>query len=386
MDGNWPPTGEQAHLLDTLASLIERGGAGHFLDAPVVRADERDFPERWTATAVALERVLLRLFWMAHVDLDVALDDRRIADTSGAMLRRSEVEWIENVDGVAHFQIDEIGNDNVAGLLSHEVGRAFTAWIAQASPYRDVESAAPSLRDGTIAAIYLGLGVVVTNASLYNRVASKTVGRLAVSETEIVQTGGLAPAASVYLLAVQAVLRTGPIAAHAGLRSDFRDLLQEMIAALEPHRAALAEHLGLDLAAARPALERDPAPPTVREGSRPEPDLRQRAAGMRTYRVRQSRSLGHAATGFGVSMLVMIVGISVLGQGLAQALLVMVGATTIAGGVIGGRRGDDRCARCRAVIADDAATCPGCGATVAGRIRSAIELHERELEHDDDRA
>lgn len=73
----WPPQGAQAVLLDQLAEIIARGGAAHLLDAPVVKMDTRDFPDAWKPTRAAVERLLARLFWHAHVDLDVAIDDLR---------------------------------------------------------------------------------------------------------------------------------------------------------------------------------------------------------------------------------------------------------------------------------------------------------------------
>ena len=35
----WPPSGPRSELLARLAAMIDAGGAAHFLDAPVARAD-----------------------------------------------------------------------------------------------------------------------------------------------------------------------------------------------------------------------------------------------------------------------------------------------------------------------------------------------------------
>ncbi|MBK9031091.1 MAG: zinc ribbon domain-containing protein [Myxococcales bacterium] len=374
----WPPTGARAEVLGRLALLIERGGAAHLLDAPIAHAGPRDFPEPWQPSAVAVERVLVRLLWLAHVDLDVALDDLRRYEVADQLLRRSGISWVETTDGVAHFQIETIGNDDVAGLLCHEVGLAYAAWIAGAAAYRDAAPTPPSERDGSIAAIYLGLGVVATNAALYNRVASKLVGQVSVSETDVVATGGLAPDEALYLLAVQAVLRGGVDDAHATLREDLRARLAADVSALRAHRDELAEHLGLDLGAPRAALARDAEPPLV--GDRPEPSKAQRHAGERTYRMRESQvgvGLGQgfmAGMGFGaVGWLVGLV---------APVVGVMVAVPVVIGGLLH-RRAVDRCPRCAHVIPEVATTCPGCGATVAGRVASEREMAVRELERDD---
>jgi hypothetical protein len=369
-------------LVDRLGVLIERAGAGHVLDAPVVRADAHDFPETWAPTAAALERLILRTLWLAHVDLDVAIDDlREGVAPSGKMLQRSAIAWTETADGIARFEVGEIGNDDVAGLISHEVGRAFAAWLADAAPYRDGPAEPPSTRDGSIAAVYLGLGVLAANSSTYNRTAGTLVGNLAMSEWEVVVTGGLAAAEIIYLLAVQAVLRGGEIAAHATLRRDLRERLHDAIAALGPHRDELATRLGVDLDAPRPALERDAAPPTVRDEDRPEPDRRRVNAGERTFRVGHSRALARGVLGLGLGfatlVAVMIVGDTVAGphHGTIDFVpwgLVAIGAV-IAPGVVGfvtGRRVRiDQCARCDAIVPAAAAACPRCGAAIAGRIK-----------------
>lgn len=384
MESYWPPDGAQAELLATLARLIERGGPGHFLDGPVAAADASTFPETWRPTAVGVERLLLRLLWLAYVDLEVELEDLRRADTSDRLLKQSTVEWIETRDGVAHFQIEQIGNDDVAGMLSHQVGRAFAAWIDGAAPYREAAPSPPSVRTGSVAAIYLGLGVLATNAAHYNRVAGKSVGQMAVSETAIVTNGGLSPSEAVYLLAVQAVLRATEVSAHATLRDDLAAQLRDMIAALRPHRDDLARWLGLDLVAPRPALERDPAPRVVAAEARPEPSLRHRHGGLRTYRFDRGRGNGRAALGLILGLAILIVDMVAFGFVTGPLMVAgwLVGATAV-GGAIGSREHYDVCVRCAIPAPPAAATCPGCGAEFVGRVKSAGELHERELEQPD---
>lgn len=378
----WPPAGAQSELLTRLAALIERGGAAHFLDAPVARADDRDFPEPWRPTAAAVEQLLVRLLWLAHVDLDVAIDDLRRFETSDKMLRRSAIAWLATDDGVAHFQIEAIGNDDVAGLLCHQVGLAYAGWLASAAAYRDVEPTTPSERDGSIAAIYLGLGVVATNAALYNRVASKMVGQMSVSETDVIEVGGLAPAEAIYLLAIQAVVRGAPVDAHATLREDLRTALVAAIATLRPHRDAIAAYLGLDLTAPRPPLARDPAP-AVPVAARPEPAPVGRFAGERTYRVGDSEANLRAGLGAGVGLLAAALAQAALAPS-GLILVATLSAPVLVGAVSGLRVRFDRCVRCSERVPGAATVCSRCGATIAGRLRHAGEFHARELEADDD--
>lgn len=400
---SWPPDDTESELLTRLALLVERGGAAHFLDIPVACADQRDFPDPWELTATAVERLLLRLLWLAYVDLDVALEDARRPELEEKLLPRSEIEWLETSDGVAHFHLERIGNDNVAGLLAHEVGKAFLAWLDGASPYRGEAAEPPTAREGTIAAVYLGLGVVAANAAQYARTAGVLRGQMSVSESEVVVTGGLTPSELIYLLAVQAVLR-GPgsgqkrlgIPAHATLTNHLRERLEGEIAALAPHRDELAARLGLDLAAPRPALEREAAPGIGVE--RPEPELRERSAGLRTFRVSVHRMWVRGAAGFGLGILPMFVAAIVLGIVNGQReqplllpdllpmpllLLLILGPIalgTLAGAINGLRTRWDVCAdpECRQIIPEATALCPGCGATVAGRIAHANERLEAE--------
>lgn len=384
MDVVWPPDDQQARLLAQLTTLIERGGAGHLLDGAVARSDDEDFPEPWRPTAVALARVIYRVLWLAHVDLDVALDDGRTADDDAAMLRQSDLTWTETVDGTAHFAVDAIGNDNVAGLVCHEVGRAYAAWLTQGQPYRDEPAEPPSAALGSVAAVYLGLGVVATNAALYERVAGKIVGQMTVTERDQVAAGGLSPAELVYLLAVQATLRDAPIAAHATLRPELRAHLETMTLALVPHRDALAARLGVDLAAPRTALARDLAPTLVADDAYPEPEHRLRHAHLRTYRVRhvpwRAGVVLGAFAGVGAAMAAALV-LQQYTTGPVLAWCSAIGA--LFGGVRGALRGADRCARCVTVLPLAVDTCGGCGGRIAGRLAHAGHLHRRELELDE---
>ncbi len=383
----WPPEGAQAILLDQLAEIIARGGAAHLLDAPVVKMDTRDFPDAWKPTRAAVERLLARLFWHAHVDLDVAIDDLRAPDAGHDLLSRSVIEWVQTADGVAEFQLEAIGNDNVAGALSHEIGRAYLAWIAAATPYREARST-PTDREGSIAAVYLGLGVLAANAAEYHRSAGELRGRTAVTAWDVVMTGGLSPDEAIYLLAVQAVLRRAPIDAHATLRGELRDRLRETIAGLAPHREALAARLALDLDAPRPPLERDPAPARVTDAERPEPDRRARWADADTYRVSERRTglgvLGGLVLGVGA-----LVALALATSGHAAPYLYLIaGLAPLAGGIVLGRRSRfDRCywGQCLRPLPASAATCPGCGATIAGRFEDFRAELVRRAEEEDDR-
>lgn len=391
MDAQWPPSGEDFQVLEELSLLIEKGGAGHFLDAPVVRADERDFPEEWSPTRACLERLLLRLFWLTYVDLDVAVADLRTGRFDPSkILRRSAIDWIETREGTAVFQLEEIGNDNVAGHLAHEVGRAFAAWVEGPPLYRDAEPAAPTSRQASVAAVYLGLGVVATNASQYHRLGAEQRGREAVTEWEVVTTGGLSPRHLLLLLAVQAVLRGKLEEAHHTLRADLLDELRGLVATLTPRRKEIADHLGLDLSAPRPALERDERPATVSDSERPEKERKKRFEGMSAQRTMQHRLFHGVAIGLVSALLGLALSIWLVERGhleLPGSLeKLFYSASFVAPMALamfqGWKSRYPLCGACLAPISPLATTCATCGATLVSpeelrRLRE--ETEEREV-------
>lgn len=395
MDVSWPPSGDDSQVLEELRLLIEQGGAAHFLDAPIVRADAQDFPEPWQPTRACLERLLLRMFWLSYVDLDVTVDDLRSgAFDPNRILRRSVIDWVATKDGTAAFQVEQFGNDNVAGHLAHEVGLAFAAWVDTPTLYREAEQPLPTERRGSVAAVYLGLGVVASNGAYYHRVGSEIRGRETFTERELVVHGGLTPRQLIFLLAVQAVLR-GP-----GRRADdeARELLEPAerrqdlraaVAALAPHRQAIAAHLGLDLEAARPALEREPEPPTVSDAARPEPDRRKRYAGQSAARLERDRLAAGVAIGLGTGFVSALIAIWLFERGffdlpeerrgMVQTIAFLVPMCFAV--LRGWRTTVVSCGACASTLAPTRQTCPDCGVSLTTQ-EEVNRLRREEEERD----
>jgi hypothetical protein len=381
MDPSWPPSTDEAALLTRLASVLERAGPSRLLDAPIVAADARAFPDPWWPTVAALEQLLRRLLWHAHVDLDVALEDLRHPYAGPAA--KSVVDWRGTVDGVAQFRVTALGNDDIAGLLTHQLGCAFAASLDTGALYRDARRPEVTLRDGSIAAVYLGLGVLATNAAVHLVIDNTQEVELGkIRPPKVILNGGLTTSEACYLLAVQAVARGGEVAALATLRFDLRRHVAHAIAALQPHRAALLDRLGLDLAAARPPLERAPAPPPVTGADRPAPapPRGRRFWGVRSYRLQRSRASEHGLLGFAAgaatSAALAIAHLTPLAPVVAA---VTVGAMTI-GALHGLRRRVARCIRCGGELPAAATACPACGASIVGTVTSMHELRALELD------
>src|SRR5262245_43815595 len=122
----WPLSHEQRELVAFVGALIARAGAERFTSAHLVQADHRDFPGEWEPTRSAVHALLYRLFWHAHLDVEVELEDHRPrAAPTHQMLATSSIELVAAGEGRAVFQIEAIGNDDVAGLLAHQIGAVF---------------------------------------------------------------------------------------------------------------------------------------------------------------------------------------------------------------------------------------------------------------------
>ncbi len=243
------------------ARLIATRGAARWLDTPLARCDEHDLVERWRADPGVGARLLARLCWLAFVDVEVELEAPQGEPGSGAGL--PDVQWTELVDGVARFELLAYGDRGAAGALAVEVGLAFLAWTAAADEPAEYDPHA-----GAVAAIYLGLGVLVASA------IAADPGDDAAMELE----------EATFLLAAQVVTRGADRAALATLPADVRTRLAAELAALTPRRAELRRLLAIDPDAPRPALEREasPAAPRVAAARRP--------------RRRSTRSAGHTSS------------------------------------------------------------------------------------------
>jgi hypothetical protein len=349
---------EQRVLVARLGELIRQYGPARFTQAHLVRADERDFPDPWEPTLASLYRLLHRLFWHAHITAEVVVEDARPRhDLRQGMLRKSAIDFLEAADGKAIFQVAQFGNDDVAGLLSHAVGEAFLALApSSADPFRPVPTSEPTVTEASLAACYLGLGVLVANASMYRRHQSRIVGRETVSETQIEKTGGLSIADATLLLAVQLTVRDDVPAAPETLHGAQKEWLERWLTVLEPHEDELVEILGLDDSSPATLPERAAAP-------RPAPDVAEPAP-LKVYEGRESfrrpARLHHLWSGLGAGVVLSIAYAALIAPGPAVPLLWPIGAV---GGLLLSRPGF-KCNTCKTKMATELAICPTCRVTL----------------------
>lgn len=373
----WPLSNEREELLVMLGSMIGRFGAERFVEAPVVSASKRDFPDRWEPSLHAVHQLLYRLCWLAHVDPEIAVVDvRPIRDNLNGMLHTTECEIASCNAGVVTFHLASIGNDDVAGVMSHKIGQAFLD-LAPGEPFRTPGRHETDEVEGTVAAVYLGLGVLAANSSMYRRHAARVVGREERSEQLIAQAGGLDIADATLLLAVQDLVRDDVPDAYATLHAAQRDWLERWRDVLEPHEAELRELLRLDEERAPLQLKRAAEPrraPAVSEA-----ELKRFNRGREIRRVRNRSVLGVIPGLFLGILCGAVVGRLALGPG-TGALVVGLGVMVL-GGVFGWWRWCRpfyTCAdgACRKLISAKAATCAHCGGTITATITLAeLQAH-----------
>jgi len=348
----WPLSNDQRAHVVRLGELIHRAGTARFIQAHLVRADERDFPDTWEPTLASLYRLLYRLYWHAYIDVEVVIEDARApAPPNPRMLLSSSIDLLEAHDGRVTYRVAAFGNDDIAGLISHSIGEAFLR-LSPAAPFRG-GAYTPTETDASVAACYLGLGVLVANASMYRRYRSRLAGRQVVSENCIETTGGLSIAEATLLLAIQLVVRDDVPDAVATLHGPQKDWVDRWIEVLDPHEDELRELLALDDAADAPLLERAGEPREAPATDEPAPPRCN--AGRVSFRipVRRGRLLAGTGIGFAGAM----VGALVLGPGLVNVVPLLIAA--LVGGLV--RRSSFKCAACGTLMKTELDVCPTCG-------------------------
>ncbi|HEY4055755.1 MAG TPA: hypothetical protein VGM39_04075 [Kofleriaceae bacterium] len=368
VDGpSWPLSRERQELVVMLGEMVRRFGTERFLVTPLVRADAKDFPDAWEPTLHGIYLTLNRLCWLAYLDPEIVVHDHRSAQPSQKMLRKTEIEIASCNAGVVAFDLVSIGNDDVAGLLSHKVGQAYLELVS-GEPFRSAKHESSDV-EGSVAAYFLGLGVLAANSSMYRRHRAVVRGRSEYSEQEITTDGGLGIAEATMLLAIQDILRDDVQDAHETLHKPQREWLDEWKDALDRHEDELREMLGLDDAP-------DVAPVSRADAPRSSPTTDEEAhkrvnAGRETKRLKRwsyAGVFGGMVLG-GVAFLGgPIVGIAGVVVGTGAAWWRWCGAYYTCVG-----------AGCGKLLEASDAVCPGCGGKITKTLntRELAELHEQ---------
>jgi hypothetical protein len=393
-DVRWPLGSVQQELVAELATLIARGGAWRFLRAAVVAGDVSHYPDPWHASREGVARVVGRTLWHAYMTVDATVEDVRMpADSGRRLLRDTQIELADVSASSVLFALQALGNDDVAGAVSHEVGSAYVGWLARnGHPFRTVEDGLPDPALGSLATVYLGLGVVAANAAFYSRSGGHLIAQSAYHEHQVVRRGGLDVEDLAFLLAVQATVRDDVLPALDTLRPTQAELVAAWREVLDDHEDELRHMLGvvepvdLDTAPTRP----EAPPPVVSRGEIEERHLDKANHGRRVFRFREVRRGLGAPVGamlglFGGGVLVAIavaIAPSLLPIPARAGLVIAAGVVCAAWGSVraGGKREYWRCASCRGFVTELDEECKTCGGRIVGPIANPNDRLDREEE------
>jgi hypothetical protein len=318
-------------------------------------------------------RVIGRVAWHAHLDVELAVEDlRQPTSPRRALLRDTKLALVQADRDRFAFALTSIGNDDVAGIVSHAIGHAYaTSCASDGHPFRDA-STTVSTALGSLATVYLGLGLLAANAALHDRSAGENVGNRAIHAHQTACAGGLPWQDLAFALAVQATVRDDMLDLDR-LHPSQRELVAAWCEVLDDHEAALAELLALGDVNAETAPLR-PAEPraAIVHAEHAERDLVRANLGHPVFRTRAgSRAAEHGFYGALASIPVILLGAPIIALGVGIAGIV-------AGSVYGNRFKRFRCASCGTFMTRDATECSHCGGRIAGDVRHASDRLEAE--------
>ncbi len=373
----WPLSSHHEHLVRELARVVALGGTWRLVNGPVVAARVEDYPEPWDESREALAKLIARTEWHAHLDIELVLEDARSpAPRRHAYLRETKLELVHADATKLELSMTSIGNDDVAGIVAHELGRGYVAQLPGDHPYRTSEDSLPDAATGSIATVAIGLGVVAANAAPHDRSAGERIGNTSYHQHHIDHAGGLDWQDLVFLLAVQASVRDDVLPALDTLRPSQAAELAAWLDVLDDHEAELVELLGLgDVLEAAPPRPVEPRAVEVRAAFS-ESDLVRSNLGRPVFRYSEGRGAAFGILGLLAGLLIGTAGIDILGRDVLVAIPMGLGA--IAGYLFGRTRRLHRCATCRSYLTLTATECRICGGTIRGEIDHPDQRLERE--------
>jgi len=366
MSQDRPDASTRKRLLDDLAWFVAKGGAARLL-LPPVEPGRRAFPEPWAATKAGAALLLRRLAWHAGLDRAIEIEDRRGGAPVSERKPTTRLELHELRRTTATFALGFIGDDDIAGTFAHEIGVAHAVLnpTNDVDPYRSSDAPVlevdpeKDLERGSVATVYLGLGVLAANAALqHHAILERTdFNPMLVLERSVGVTSGYVPVESLtYLLAVQAAVR-GDTTPPPGLSPEQQRQVAAYLDNLDRHE--LRERLGIAADAVpgtRPAVE-----PFADAALVPD-DLPRKTAFRWTTSRKGIGFLTGTVVGIGTSMAAF------------PTLMPFFAAAGIAVGfLIGHRVRVTRCSACATVVRRDATVCAKCGAALRGDIADLSE-------------
>ncbi|HEX7841983.1 MAG TPA: hypothetical protein VF469_31145 [Kofleriaceae bacterium] len=377
------------------AALIERAGIESYVAVPLVEPSERWFPDEWHPDDGGVARLARRVFEYAGLgDAEIAVDLAGAEDLAGA--GESPGVRVTALDARSvRLVADPDHLDDPLGLIA-VLARVASA-VFRARHELATDDAEHERRCLDVACVYLGFGIIATNAAYRYRASGEQRGYTAITRWSHTQLGALSPQAMAYLLAMQLSARD---ATSSEIRAVIRLLETNQASYFEAANTEivpgdLVRELGLPDRATWPA-RRAPPPetsggavqllraltarkPEVPTAVASQTSVGGRNAGRAVLRAQYSRAQRGGWLGFAAAF-VPVIALGVKGYG-GLAFLTMIAAPVL-GLLIGRQIRREACSDpyCRRVLAPGIARCPGCGGRIAGtmlRGENRLEAEER---------
>ncbi len=394
---------DRERWLERMREHVERFGPTTYLAAPIVEPNDRFFPDRYTPDLRGVRTVARRLLGYAGLgDLAVDVFGRSSAEVDP--LAETLIVLSAADANAVDFGVWALGRpEDVPLVLAHEVARAYRllrgrSRRAAEHPYRvalredDDEPAEPDAEeeeDVSLAAFYLGFGLISTLGAHQYRATGELRGMYTVTRWVHRSVGALHPEVACFLLAAQCAVRDPSDDAIEALASSLganeRARFTRYLRELRVDRDALCETLGLPPRSEWPAPPAHTAEPLEDDGWEPrEEDVATDPLpneGRPVFRRRQDRAVLFGVLGGSLGALLSL-GAVLVDRSLGGWVLAGAAASAVGGWLLGrSRRAPDLCSdpSCEARLPEDAATCPRCGGTIRGEIGPS-EAHLRAVE------
>ncbi|MGB1013564.1 MAG: hypothetical protein ACPG4T_05475 [Nannocystaceae bacterium] len=206
-----PPAEQQTQLVQQLASLVSNCGYEPLVLAPLLEPTATFFPDRWAGGEASMRRVCQRLLHYAGLGdyrVEVAIHEDKPsappAEGKPNPLTGEDIHvWLISIrDGVCRIGVEATAMREPLGLVAATSRAIADAFLVAKGRAPNQRGAREQMID--IASIYLGFGILTTEASM--RHVSGADGNFR-SRPRKSKLGVLGPVAMSYLLAIQARAR-----------------------------------------------------------------------------------------------------------------------------------------------------------------------------------
>ena len=372
---------EREWLAAEMGKLVERTGINSYVAAPLVEANDRWFPDEWHRDDGGVARLAKRVCQHAGIS-DVRITTELGHSDDNVPIRAT------NVDANSmHLVVDP---DHLTDALTAVAALVHLAtYIFRLRNRLQVEDTDEERKLIELTAMYLGFGILLTNAAYRYRASGEIRGNTVITRWSHDVQGALPADALAFALAMQLVARRADASELRAVRKQLETNQAEAFDAacddLTPEHVDVA--LGLPPRDSWPARREPPAPTKStalvrRKDNLPAATVKNRNflghnTGKPVLRREESYVVG---AGFGALFLSMVPTIALAVNGYGGLAMLALVATTAAGFFGGSRIRHDICfgRGCGVKVAAGLERCPRCGGTFTGRMLKKENLLEAE--------